>query len=86
MDEIVGEDQRVGALHWIDHSAVPTNDLDGSAQWNADVLGSTDSRLQRDINVLREREKRLVRCSPLDRWMKISSGRKAPLWESSDPY
>jgi catechol 2,3-dioxygenase-like lactoylglutathione lyase family enzyme len=39
----MAEDQRLGALHWIDHYAVPTNDIDRWAEWNADVLGAKHS-------------------------------------------
>ena len=39
----MAEDQRLGALHWIDHYAVPTNDLDRWIGWNADVLGAVDA-------------------------------------------
>jgi len=38
----MAEDQRLGALHWIDHYAVPTNDLDRWVEWNASVLGATE--------------------------------------------
>ena len=34
-------DQRLGALYWIDHYAVPTQDLDRWVEWNANVLGAT---------------------------------------------
>src|SRR5438105_2750051 len=37
----MSEDQRLGALHWIDHYAVPTSDLDRWVDWNANVLGAT---------------------------------------------
>jgi catechol 2,3-dioxygenase-like lactoylglutathione lyase family enzyme len=37
----MAEDQRLGALYWIDHYAVPTNDLDRWVDWNANVLGAT---------------------------------------------
>jgi catechol 2,3-dioxygenase-like lactoylglutathione lyase family enzyme len=38
----MAEDQRLGACHWIDHYAVPTNDLDRWVDWNARVLGATE--------------------------------------------
>ena len=38
----MAEDQRLGALHWIDHYAVATNDLDRWVDWNAKVLGATE--------------------------------------------
>src|SRR5438093_174252 len=41
-ENVMAEDQRLGALHWIDHYAVPTNDLDRWVDWNANVLGATE--------------------------------------------
>jgi hypothetical protein len=38
----MAEDQRPGAIHWIDHFAVPTNDLERWVGWVGDVLGTTD--------------------------------------------
>jgi catechol 2,3-dioxygenase-like lactoylglutathione lyase family enzyme len=36
-------DQRPGALYWVDHYVVPTTDLDRWLEWNASVLGATES-------------------------------------------
>ncbi len=38
----MAEDQRPGALHWIDHFAVPTNDLDRWTDWVANTLGAVE--------------------------------------------
>jgi len=35
-------DHRPGALYWIDHFAVPTNDIDRWVDWNGKVLGATE--------------------------------------------
>jgi catechol 2,3-dioxygenase-like lactoylglutathione lyase family enzyme len=38
----MAEDQRLGALHWIDHYAVPTSDIERWIEWNANVLGAVE--------------------------------------------
>ncbi|HZT07393.1 MAG TPA: VOC family protein [Chloroflexota bacterium] len=39
----MSEDQRPGAIHWIDHFAVPTSDLDRWVDWAENVLGAKES-------------------------------------------
>jgi catechol 2,3-dioxygenase-like lactoylglutathione lyase family enzyme len=38
----VAEDHRLGALHWIDHYAIPTSDIERWLEWNANLLGAVE--------------------------------------------